>query len=140
MKNGSLIVIILFFSIQSANAQLKDTTRRPTNHELATQYLQKSKSLRTTGFILLGAGVAAWTIGAIEFNENYDILTGEGYGWLALAGAGIGSTATGIVLLINGHRYKDKANFILQNERPGNTYHMPIKGNLASLGIVIHFK
>lgn len=50
-------------------------------------YLDKSRMQKTTGFIMLGGGVAMATAGAILFNENFNLNGGgEAEGIMMVAG------------------------------------------------------
>ncbi|HTQ65500.1 MAG TPA: hypothetical protein VMI12_11935 [Puia sp.] len=143
MKKIISILAIFVCIHQISEAQtIQDTTaqRKLTNRDLGIQYLEKSNQMRTTGFVVLGLGVAAWVGGAVGAYNHYDVFTGEGSGYIVLWGLGIGATVTGIVLLARSHSYLKKANLILRNENISRTYHVPIKSNIASIGIAFSIK
>jgi len=139
-----ILMLVIFVCIHqiSAAQTMQDTTfpRKLSRQELQIQYLEKSKQLRTTGFVVMGLGVAAWVGGAIGTYNNYDLFTGEGSGYVVLFSAGVAATITGIVLLGRSHYYHHKAHLILNNEDISRTYHVPIKSNITSVGIAFSIR
>ena len=143
MKKIILMFAISLCILQISTAQtIQDTTtpKKITNQDLGIQYLEKGKQLKTTGFVVLGLGVAAWIGGAVGTYNNYDLFTGEGSGYVVLWSLGVGATVTGIVLLSRSHFYLHKAHVIMRNENISRSYHVPIKSNIASIGIAFSIK
>ncbi|HSF46130.1 MAG TPA: hypothetical protein VLA58_08960 [Chitinophagaceae bacterium] len=101
MKKTTLLLLMAAFCMSSFG-QLNDSTYRQT---VKNDFLRKSRNQRTTGFILLGAGVVLTVTGvAMVNNGNDDILnpgnwvdTGAGAG---IATVGILSTLTSIPFFI----------------------------------------
>ena len=72
MKN-LIVILVLIFTFQSLQCQGTDSLTVKSNQEMYDFYISKHKKLRTTGFILLGAGVAALGVGgAIMYNSILD--------------------------------------------------------------------
>jgi hypothetical protein len=138
MKKITLLLLICICTDQILHAQvMKDSipAHSMSKNELGIQYLNKGKTLETAGFVLLGVGMAATIGGFYGTLNNYDLFSGSGSGYVILWAVGVGALATGIPVLINGFRYKRKAQLILHNENVFRTYHVPIKQNVFSVGI-----
>ena len=72
MKN-LIVILVLIFTFQSLQCQVTDSLTVKSNKEMYDFYISKHKKLRTTGFILLGTGVAALGVGgAIMYNSIMD--------------------------------------------------------------------
>ena len=65
MKKYFVIPLLMAFTFTADSQQLKNNEQKPTSH-----YLEKSKRLKTTGFILLSGGVVAFTGGAIALEHS----------------------------------------------------------------------
>ena len=81
--------------------------------ELGQYYLSKSKSQKTIGWVLLGAGIALY-IGGILVYENSDLEESSGTDAMILIGS-IASIAS-IPLFINGAKNKGRAEILLRNQ------------------------
>ena len=136
-----LLTTMFFLVAATAQAQLNgDTTvhKKLSNRQVADRYMAKGKSLRTTGIILMGAGGAAIWLGANGVDHSYDVLTGSGSGYIFLFLAGLGSSVTGLCLLISGLRYGSKAKLLMETENISQAMHIPVQGSFMRVGISIH--
>ena len=144
MKKIILSIVILICANQILHSQtLRDSisTNRKHNDELSMQYLEKGKKLETTGFVLLGVGLAATIVGSIGALNNYDIFfSAEAEGYIVLWALGVGAISTGIPILASGFHYKRKAKLILRNENVFRSYHVPVKENIVSIGIAFNLR
>jgi hypothetical protein len=143
MKKIVLVLLAYLCSAQLINAQEIKDSLAPAgvrNNKLSMQYLDKGKSLETIGFVLIGTGMAATIGGFYGALNHYDIFSGSGSGYVILWAVGVSALATGIPVLVNGFRYKRKAQLVLHNENVFRTYHIPIKQNVFSVGIAFNLK
>lgn len=128
-----LVSIVNAFSQQTTQVKNKD------------YYLEKSKSKKTTAWILLGAGTASAVAGAIGFNENFDFFSDNGggadaYGILFLGG--VVADLVSIPFFTSAAHYKRLAADVTINYQ--NIY-LPKQntialGKIPSLTIKIHFR
>ena len=141
MKKTILLALVCLCTVQLIHAQeIKDSLapNRVRSDKLSIQYLNKGKSLETIGFVLIGAGMAATIGGFYGTRNNFNLFSGTGFGYVILWAVGVSALATGIPVLINGFRYKRKAQLVLHNENVFRTYHVPIKQNVFSVGIAFN--
>lgn len=83
MKKTFIFLILLFFIIKGFS---QTTPSTPFSKE---DYLEKSKTQKTTGWIFLSAGIAMTAVGVIGFNNTYDDWNDnstDAYGALILTG------------------------------------------------------
>ena len=112
-----IIFLVLIFTFQSAQSQVTDTLTVKSNQEMYDFYISKHKKLKTTGWILLGTGVAAMAVGgAIIYNSIMDE-DGEPGGILFVAG-GLATAASIPVFIISGSNNR-KAKAILGSGEVG---------------------
>ncbi|MDO9594178.1 MAG: hypothetical protein Q7J19_04205 [Lutibacter sp.] len=81
MKTISIFLVILFVVLQSFGQNPSFSKE---------DYLQKSKSQKKTGWILLGGGTAIAVVGAILFDESDDWSSADTGGFIMLGGAAAG--------------------------------------------------
>jgi hypothetical protein len=143
MEKIILSFAICLYAFQTSHAQvLKDSIRANRIHEneLSTKFNEKGKMLETTGFVLIGAGMAATIGGFYGAMNNYDLFTGAGSGYVILWAVGVAAFSTGIPVLINGFHYKRKAHLVLRNDNISRSFHVPVKANVFSVGIAFSIK
>lgn len=104
------MVLFCIFQMNSTAQQ----TKTPLS-ELKVKYAQKSKSLNTTGWILLGTGTAMVTIGAIQFEKNFSIFNNGGEAEAILMVAGVPVVLASIPCFIVARHYKKMATVELEN-------------------------
>jgi hypothetical protein len=83
MKKTLIFLILLLFMAKGFS---QTTPKTPFTKE---DYLQKSKTQKTTGWIFLSAGIAITAVGVIGFNNTYDDWSDNStdtYGALILSG------------------------------------------------------
>jgi hypothetical protein len=83
MKKTIIFLILLLFIVKGFS---QTTPSTPFSKE---DYLQKSKTQKTTGWVFLSAGIAITAVGVIGFNNTYDDWNDNStdtYGALVLTG------------------------------------------------------
>ena len=121
-----LLLLICIVSIQQLTAQPHDTTLR-------NAYLIKSKSQKTTAWVLLGAGLAVTTTGVIieaSANNSEDIYSGlnDVATGALVAGIGVVACLTSIPFFIASGNNKKRAMSITSGV---DEIMMPVKGGWA---------
>jgi hypothetical protein len=143
MEKIILSFAICFCAFQPLHAQvLKDSfpANKIRENELSMKFNEKGKMLETTGFVLIGVGMAATIGGFYGALNNYDLFSGEGSGYVILWAAGVVAFSTGIPVLIHGFHCKRKARLVLHKDNLSRSYHVPIKANVFSIGIAFSIK
>jgi len=136
MKN-SIIFLVLIFTFQSVQSQVTDSLTAKSNQEMYDFYISKHKKLRTTGFILLGTGVAALGVGAaIMYNS---IMDEDGEPGAILFVAGGLATISSFPVFGIAKKNKRKANAILGSGEVGIGAIPFNDTRYASVGIKINF-
>jgi len=69
MKRTLLILLVLLFSFQIAQSQITEPQTDQSTQNMYDFYSQKAKKQKTTGWILLGTGLAA-TVGGLAIMAN----------------------------------------------------------------------
>ena len=136
MKN-SIIFLVLIFTFQSVQSQVTDSLTVKSNQEMYDFYISKHKKLKTTGWILLGTGVAAMGVGvAIAANSLY---SDDGEPGAILFVAGGLATISSFPVLGNANKNKKKAKAILGSGEVGIGAIPFNDTRYASVGIKINF-
>lgn len=124
------------------NHGIGDSTPAKMNDSLlAEQYLKKGRSYEITGIVLLGVGLGACIGGIAGYNHTTHNLENDswvGYGILFVAGVAL--TITGTALLVGGLRRKKKARLLMQSENVSSYYHIPVKGQMYSVGFAFNLR
>lgn len=119
MKCTLSILLVLIFTFQSVQSQVTDSLTEKSNQEMYDFYSLKHKKLKKTGFILLGAGLAA-TGGSLLLVANAslsDDSTWTAGGILFIAGS-LSTIASIPVFIVSGSN-KRKAKAILGSGNVG---------------------
>lgn len=95
------------FAINANSQNLKNNEQKPASH-----YLEKSKRQKTTGFILLGGGVVAFTGGAIAMEHSKS----KGENEFPFVVGGLAMTLTSIPFFISSASNKHKAKIYMKKE------------------------
>lgn len=133
MKRIVFILLSTFLFFQDSQAQIaKDSLRKTGDRDLASSYLQKAKTQKTIGWILLGTGVTFAIIGASQAKS--DIFTESSDGIVPLGIATLSSIAS-VPFFISAGKKKRKAEILLSNQN------IPLTGSsglkLMSVGIAV---
>jgi hypothetical protein len=116
-----LLIITLTCLISNINAQVNpnDIQKPMTDIELGQYYQQKSKKLKTTGWVLLGAGAGLFTSSIlIANNSNYYNDASFNFSVFAFL-IGTGSMVASIPVFVAGSKNKGRAEILLrQNNIP----------------------
>ena len=133
MKKIVFILLSTFLFSQDSHAQIaKDSLRKIGDWDLASSYLQKAKTQKTVGWILLGTGVTFAIIGASQAKS--DIFTESSDGIVPLGIATLSSIAS-VPFFISAGKKKRKAAILLSNQN------IPLTGSsglqLISVGIAV---
>ncbi|HEX6847537.1 MAG TPA: hypothetical protein VF144_11200 [Chitinophagaceae bacterium] len=107
MKKYFGILLLIAFAFTTYSQQVKDKGQK-----LPSEYLKKSRKLKTTGFILLGSGVAMITGGALAMSHSTSKGGTEG---LIILG-GLTMATTSIPFFILSASNKRKANLYMKRE------------------------
>ena len=148
MKKIILIIVAAVCLNSVLNAQIiRDSiqTLKPTNRELALQYLKKANTQKTIAIVSATAGTAIAMIGfALSFSgsgltrENSYNESKYNTGVVLMYG-GASMVVISIPLAIMSGHNKKKAQLFLSNENIGSTAALPLKHTLTSAGIAINF-
>jgi hypothetical protein len=112
------IILPFCFLLLCTGLQAQQTPQKPfqsmTDPELGLYYLQKNKRQKTTGWILLGGGLALYTAGIVSFSNNIWSESTGGAEVLALAGSL--SMIACIPVFITAAKNKGRAEILLRNQ------------------------
>ena len=108
MKN-SIIFLVLIFTFQSVQSQVTDSLTDKSNQEMYDFYISKHKKLKTTGWILLGTGVAALVGGGVIMYTSIMDEGGEPGAILFVAGGLATISSFPILGIANKNKRKAKA-------------------------------
>lgn len=107
-------------------------------------YLEKSRRQKTTGWILLGGGVAMAVAGGVLFNENFKIFGSEaendnaGIGGAMFVVGGLAALGSIPVFIISGSNAKKAAQMSFKNQPLNNQRYLGnIPKSIPSLNISI---
>jgi hypothetical protein len=113
MKKTFIFPVLLLFTVNAFSQAI------PSNEFSKEYYLQKSKSQKSTGWILLGGGAALAIIGLIGFSSTFDIWDSssesDSYGYLMLGGSVI-SLASIPMFISSGKNNRKAATISLNNQ------------------------
>jgi hypothetical protein len=130
------IILPLFIILFSTGLQAQQTGDRSlksmTDPELGRYYLQKSRSQKTAGWILLGGGLALYTAGVASFSNSIWSESTGGAEVMILVGSL--STIACIPLFITAAKNKGRAEILLRHE---NVPLGMLPGKRLSLGITV---
>jgi hypothetical protein len=101
-------------------------------------HMSKHKKLKKTGFILLGAGVAA-TIGGVLIMENSGLFTNESGAGAILFLAGVMTTSSSIPVFIVSGSHKRKASALVNVGGYNRIDFTGTDPKLVSVGVKIEF-
>lgn len=113
------ILIAITICSMAANMGWSQVNQQPspkmTDPELGHYYLNKSKKQKTTGFILMGVGLAAWFGGAAMMVQ--DDLEGNSIdNGAVVMYLGFGATVASVPLFISAAKNKGRAEILLRYE------------------------
>ncbi|AFD07475.1 hypothetical protein [Solitalea canadensis] len=138
MKTFLLFLAMIFLTEPILLAQI-DTLSKSSNYELGAKYLKKSKSQKTIGWVMVGAGTALIIAGAATNSSSSDtgwesLNTDVNQGILITSGClvGLGS----IPLFIAGRKNRKKAEIYLKPATALN-YIQQKPAYSAQLGLII---
>jgi len=140
MKN-SIIFLALMFTFQLAQSQVTDSLTEKSQQEMYDFYISKQKKLKTTGWILLGTGVAAMGVG-FALTNNSSVYGDSSNDWAYGSGfilVGSLSAIASIPVFIIAKKNKRKASTILGNGEVGIGAIPFNDTRYASVGIKINF-
>jgi hypothetical protein len=141
LKQILIILLVLMFPFQTLKSQTTELITNPTNQTQYDYYVKKHKKLKTTGWILLGGGLAAAAGGYAIASNNMNLFSDEsddefvaGSGLFVL---GTMSMISSIPVLIVSGSKKRKAEAILSTGKIG--YNSQSNQNYVSAGVRISF-
>lgn len=133
MKKIFLLLSIVLFCTGLRAQQTGDRSLKSmTDPELGRYYLQKSRSQKTIGWVLLGGGLALYTAGVASFSNS--IFTESTAGSEVMILAGSLSTIACIPLFITAAKNKGRAEILLRHE---NVPLGMVPGKRLSLGLTV---
>ena len=136
-----LIFLVLLFTFQSIQCQVTDSLTEQSKQEMYDFYSSKHKKLKRTGWILLGTGLGALTVGsiiAVNSDNTLDDLGRDITGGLLMAVGSFSMLASIPVFIVSGS-HKRKANAILGSGEVGIGALPFNDARYASVGIKINF-
>ena len=107
MNKYFVILLLMVFAFNANSQQLKNNEQKTASH-----YLEKTKRQKTTGFILLGGGVAAFTGGAIAMEHSQS----KGENEFPFVVGGLVMTLSSIPFFISSASNKHKAKLYMRKE------------------------
>ena len=107
MKKYFVILLLMVFAFNASSQQLKNKEQKT-----SIDYLKKGKKQKTTGFILLGGGVAMFTGGAIAMEHSQS----KGENEFPFVVGGLAMTLTSIPFFISSASNKHKAKIYMKKE------------------------
>ena len=141
LKQIIIIILVLMFPFQTIKSQTTKPITNPANQTQYDYYVKKHKKLKTTGWILLGGGLAAAVGGyAIAWNNTNmfdDEVSDEAVAGSGLFVLGTMSMISSIPVLIVSGSKKRKAEAIISTGKIG--YNSPYNKNYVSAGVRISF-
>ena len=135
MKN-LIIFLVLIFTFQLVQSQVTEPLTEQSNQEMYDFYISKHKKLKTTGWILLGTGVAAMGVGGAIVSKN--IMSGGEPGAILFVAGGL-ATISSFPVLGSAKKNKRKAEAILGSGEVGIGAIPFNDTRYASVGIKINF-
>ena len=95
--------------------QVNDNSISPSSIEMADLYLQKQKTNKTMGFVMLGAGIAM-IAGGLAINVNTGWGEGNKNNGLWLSAMGVPTALVSVPLFVSAGTNKRKARLLLKTE------------------------
>lgn len=123
MKKTITFLMLLLFSVNAFSQTI------PNNEFSKEYYLQKSKSQKTTGWILLTGGTIMTVVGAFSFNNSWDDSPNSGtdaYGFIALGGV-VSALGSIPFFIMSGNNARKAATISLINQ----PVFSPMQGSLV---------
>nr|WP_314897286.1 hypothetical protein [uncultured Flavobacterium sp.] len=124
MKKTITFLMLLLFAVNAFSQTI------PNNEFSKEYYLQKSKSQKTTGWVLLSGGAIMTVVGVIGFSDSYDIFDSNSktdtYGYLMLGGA-VSCLGSIPFFIMSGNNARKAATISLINQ----PVFSPIQGSLV---------
>jgi hypothetical protein len=135
MKRILIAIVICSLAVSMSPAQVNQPpTPKMTDTELGHYYLNKSKKQKTTGFILMGVGLAAWFGGAAMMVE--DDLEGNSIdNGAAVMYLGFGATVASVPLFISAAKNKGRAEILLRYENVPVGFVPQIPRSIPAVGV-----